>query len=72
MVGELQLRCVHPNAGSEDRVHFVDQPRGRVVPRPAISIDTYATGQSRPCSTWIDEDQARELFNWLGVWLHGR
>jgi len=20
---------------------------------------------------WLDDEQARKLFNWLGVWLHG-
>lgn len=64
----LVLHCAHPNAAAEDGLQVYPDPD----PDPALrTIVLENIDSSNQTLTWLDEHQARELFNWLGVWLHG-
>lgn len=64
MAGALTISC---RLASSDSVTAVHSDKGMV----RISCCDGGVASGEPSEAYLNEDDARELFNWLGVWLHG-
>lgn len=63
MAKDLTLTCTELPA---DTLTFMPQ----LLQGGGAKIFVEPSANNPPC-WYFDERQARELFNWLGVWLHG-
>lgn len=58
----LELGCLY---GTQDKFRVADD-----VAREQPSVYLEATSGADFVAIYLDTAKARELFNWLGVWLH--
>ena len=62
MSGPLRLSCVVKPISDWVRIEDGEPVKG---------LDLCVCEGATKCRVILDEDRARALFNWLGVWLHG-
>jgi len=66
MMRDLTIFC----AQEPDDVLRAKVKPGISGPEVVINFDSVSDGAPTPAMIALDKQRARELFNWLGIWLH--